>query len=203
MDEKHLFVPKDLAALVGSRLCHDLTSPIGAIGNGLELLGMTGIAQTPEMSLIADAVHDANARIRFFRLAFGAASNEHHVPAREITEILEALYSKSRLKINWLPDYDLTRLDTKLGFLMINCAESALPMGGTVTMALTDGRWRLTAQGARLNIDPLVWQSLEDPMASPDLRPAHVQFALLHQEAERHGRSLRYRAEDTTLEMTG
>ena len=39
----------DLAALVGSRICHDLISPIGAIGNGVELLMMEGAAKGPEM----------------------------------------------------------------------------------------------------------------------------------------------------------
>ncbi len=54
----------DLAALIGSRICHDLISPIGAIGNGLELLSMAG-AGGPEVALISDSVSNANARIRF------------------------------------------------------------------------------------------------------------------------------------------
>ena len=43
----------NIAALIGSRICHDLISPIGAINNGLELLTMTGVAQSPELALIA------------------------------------------------------------------------------------------------------------------------------------------------------
>jgi hypothetical protein len=35
----------DIAALIGSRICHDLISPIGAIGNGVELLMMDGAAK--------------------------------------------------------------------------------------------------------------------------------------------------------------
>ena len=61
----------DLAALLGSRICHDLISPIGAIGNGVELLMMEGGTPSPELVLIAESVAAANARIRFFRLAFG------------------------------------------------------------------------------------------------------------------------------------
>ena len=59
----------NLAALIGSRICHDLISPIGAINNGLELLGMTGSSEGPELQLITDSVGSATARIRFFRIA--------------------------------------------------------------------------------------------------------------------------------------
>ncbi len=62
----------DLAALVGSRICHDLISPIGAIGNGVELVLLDAAVGGPEVTLIADSVSHANARIRFFRIAFGA-----------------------------------------------------------------------------------------------------------------------------------
>ena len=63
----------NLSALIGSRICHDLISPIGAINNGLELLGMSGNTPGPEMELIHDSVGNASARIRYFRVAFGAA----------------------------------------------------------------------------------------------------------------------------------
>src|ERR1044071_6387407 len=65
----------DLASLLCSRLCHDLMSPVGALNNGIELLGDE---QDPDMrerclELLADsAVATAN-KLKFFRLAFGAA----------------------------------------------------------------------------------------------------------------------------------
>jgi len=62
----------DLAALIGSRICHDLISPIGAINNGLELLGMSGQTGGAELDLISQSVENASARIRFFRIAYGA-----------------------------------------------------------------------------------------------------------------------------------
>ena len=66
----------NIAALIGSRICHDLISPIGAINNGLELLEMTGTSSGPEMELISESVGNASARIRFFRIAYGAASDQ-------------------------------------------------------------------------------------------------------------------------------
>ena len=61
----------ELNDLIGSRICHDLISPLGAIGNGVELLTMSGMTEVPEMTLISESVENANARIRFFRIAFG------------------------------------------------------------------------------------------------------------------------------------
>jgi len=56
----------ELSALLGSRLCHDLISPIGAISNGMQLLEMT-TSPTPEVELIRQSVDNVNARIRYFR----------------------------------------------------------------------------------------------------------------------------------------
>ncbi|CRK74395.1 hypothetical protein [Nereida ignava] len=56
--------PLDLSALVGSRICHDLISPLGAIANGVELMALTGAEQTPEMLLIAESVEAAVTKVR-------------------------------------------------------------------------------------------------------------------------------------------
>ena len=62
----------NLAALIGSRICHDLISPIGAINNGLELLGMSGGNSSPEMDLIQESVGNASARIRATQATLGS-----------------------------------------------------------------------------------------------------------------------------------
>ena len=78
----------DLAALIASRICHDLISPIGAIGNGVELLAMEPGGTLPEMALISESVANANDRIRFFRICFGrgwrAPSLRHKIVLRSI-----------------------------------------------------------------------------------------------------------------------
>jgi len=53
---------RDLTALIGSRICHDLISPLGAIGNGVELLQLSGMGDSPEMALISESVTNANLR---------------------------------------------------------------------------------------------------------------------------------------------
>ena len=121
---------QDLSALVASRLCHDLGNPLGAVSNGVELLQMSGMANSPEMALIADALRDTEARLRFFRIAYGAARPEQPISEREARNILSQMYGAGRLTVDWLLTGDLPRHHVKSAFLMIACAEAALPMGG-------------------------------------------------------------------------
>jgi len=94
---------KDIAALVGSRICHDLISPLGAIGNGVELLSLTSGETSAEMVLINESVANANARIRFFRIAYGATEMGQRVPRKEILSVLAASARGGRFTYFWHP----------------------------------------------------------------------------------------------------
>ncbi|MEM9757303.1 MAG: histidine phosphotransferase family protein [Pseudomonadota bacterium] len=189
MDDFHMPPSDDdVTALVGSRLCHDLISPLGAIGNGVELLQMTGDAFGPELALISDAVRDAQARIRFFRIAFGNAGPAGRVSPREIAEILGALYGPhGRLTVTWTPQADLPRRRAKSALLALACAETALPMGGAIRIDEGDGALQVTATGPRIVAEPDLWAVLDSGKALRPVDPAEVQFILLAQAAEAEG----------------
>lgn len=201
MEDRPIFPPEDVAALVGSRLCHDLVNPLGAIGNGVELLGMTGSTDGPEMALITDAVKDALARIRFFRVAFGAACADQMISRREIDDILSGLHATGRLRVTWTPTEAMPRLDVKLAFLMLNCAETALPMGGDITVTQDETGLHITAEGPRLTADRALWQLLEHPSETADVRPAEVQFLLLRDTAFAIGRGPQVSVGETGLDI--
>lgn len=175
----------DLAALLGSRICHDLISPIGAIGNGVELLMMDGTTPGPEIALISQSVSHANARIRFFRIAFGAASVDQRLGRAEIQSILADLTRGGRLTLDWQSPADLPRGEVKIAFLLILCLESALVQGGRLAVTCLGGRWRINAQAARLRIDTGLWEVLANPQATPDISPAQVHFPLAAEEIAR------------------
>ncbi len=179
----------DLTALLGSRICHDLISPLGAIGNGIELLMMSGAALGPEITLISESVSNANARIRFFRIAYGLASPGQTVARNEIRSILDDMTRGGRLGIDWQVGGDALRTDVKLAFLALQCMESALPHGGRVTVSRTEG-WVIEARGDRLKIGPDLWARLDGSGPGAEVAAAHVQFALLPEEARRNGRDL-------------
>lgn len=169
----------DITSLIGSRICHDLISPLGAIGNGLELLGMTLDVQGPEIVLIEDSVKNANARIRFFRIAFGHANEGQTIGRAEILSVLSGLAYGGRLSYVWQPEGDQDRRCVKIAFLVLLCLETALPLGGEVEITKTDDQWRLYAQGARVVVDPDLWENLQDGIDPENLTSALVQFGLL------------------------
>lgn len=188
-----------MAALVGSRICHDLISPIGAIANGVELMELApaggASSSGAELALISQSVDSANARIRFFRLAFGAAGDGSAVARPEVLSIIEALNGASRLRVDWQTGPDLPRGLVKLGFLAILAAESGLPYGGEVTVTTpAPGRMCLVARASRTRFDAALWSRLTDRSFGADpegLRPAEVQFALFPDEVRRQGRQPR------------
>ncbi|MBK5924048.1 histidine phosphotransferase family protein [Rhodovulum sulfidophilum] len=197
----------DLTALVGSRICHDLISPIGAIGNGMELLAMAaaethGEAPGEELALISDSVARANARIRMFRLAFGAAGEDTAVAGREVCEILADYFGGSRLSVTADPPASLSRSAAKTALLSVLCAETALPRGGRMALSWRDGRITLSAEAERMTLDPRLWAPLTDGQPSgDDLRPAEVQFALLPIALADLGRSLSLGHDETSLTL--
>lgn len=168
----------NLAALIGSRICHDLISPIGAITNGLELLELSGGAQGPELDLIADSVGNAGARIRFFRIAYGTAGNQQ-IGRPEIVSVLNDIERGGRLRIQWAPLDAQSRTQVRLAFLALQCCETAMPYGGQVRITSEDELWTVTGEADKLTPDPNLFDGLSNPDILPEITPALVQFALL------------------------
>lgn len=192
----------DLTALVGSRICHDLISPIGAIGNGVELLMMDGSSRGPEIALISESVANANARIRFFRVAFGAASAEQRIGRAEIAAVLSDVTRGGRLVIDWQSPPDLPRPEVKLAFLLIQCLETAMPFGGRITVAHQAAAWTLTGQADRLKVDADLWGLLSGRNPAPAITAAQVHFALVPEELRRHKRALTVATTETEISLT-
>jgi len=192
----------DLNALLGSRICHDLISPLGAIGNGIELLLMSGLSGAPEIALISESVENANARVRFFRIAFGAASDGQMTGRAEIVSILDGITKGGRLTIDWMPTGDCLRSEVKLVFLVLQCFETAMPFGGTVTVKTTDNGWAIKGRAERLKPDQSLWSAFDGDNPGDALNSSTVHFALASTMARLVGRSVQYSFGPTTLDVT-
>ncbi|MFT4706362.1 MAG: histidine phosphotransferase ChpT [Yoonia sp.] len=181
----------DLAALIGSRICHDLISPIGAIGNGVELLNMSAPAGgSPELNLIADSVHNANARIRFFRIAYGPASQANIIGRQEVLSVLTAAAESCRFTYVWQIENDQPRQIVRIAFLLLQCIETALPLGGEIQIVKDGESYVLTGSGPRLVVDPSLWEGLVNSDVQFDHKASQVQFALLPSVVSDAGRKL-------------
>lgn len=192
----------DVTSLLGSRICHDLISPLGAIGNGVELLSMSGAASTPEVALISESVDNANARIRFFRVAFGAAMTDATMSRGETVDILNDLTRSGRIAIDWDAGGTLRRGEVKLVFLMILCLESAMPWGGRIHVAGDDGNWTVTAASDRFKIDDALWSMLDGKSLNQALTAADVQFALVAGTAAMIGRTVEVTRTESEIRIT-
>ena len=195
-----------LASLIGSRICHDLVSPIGAISNGIELLSLSGpvlSGQSPEMQLLQSSCLNANARIRFFRIAFGSAGGGQHIPKPEVNAILSDLSQGARVSVRWDGDTATTRRIVQIGFLSAMCLENAIPRGGQIVLGNAAGRLTARATGPDIRIDPTLWQHLTTG-APLDATPNHVEFAMLRMllSDQGGGTRLSHTAEAVLLDLT-
>ncbi|MFQ6548041.1 histidine phosphotransferase family protein [Aestuariibius sp. 2305UL40-4] len=194
--------PSILLGQVGSRICHDLVSPLGAIANGLELLEMSGVAPSQELELIRDSVANANARIRFFRIAFGAAGDGQSVDPRELREILDLIEKGGRLRYRWDAVGEVTRTEARIVFLALLCLETALAFGGEISLARReDGTWRLLAEAPKLRYEAELWSTMAGPLGADVTAPGLVQFSLLPLLLSEAGRRLNIDQAETRILM--
>lgn len=180
----------NISTLVGSRICHDLISPLGAIANGIELMSMSGMAQSPEIALIAESIECANARVRFFRIAYGTTATEQRIGRAEIVSILTDMSKGARLSYDWSPSSDILRQDVRLLFLLCQCLESAMPYGGVIRIEESPNGFHLTGLSEKIKMAPQTWGVLQNPQLDTPVAASEVQFALAGQLLSERKRDL-------------
>jgi histidine phosphotransferase ChpT len=192
----------DIAALVGSRICHDLISPLGAIGNGVELMSLTDGNTDQEMALITESVENANARIRFFRISYGAASTDQMISRTEVMSVLSATARGGRFTYFWQVEDDQPRRDVRIAFLLLQCLETAFPAGGDISVTQKGGNWEVSGTATRINFDETLWDTLHSTRPKFDHTAAQVQFALLPMVISEARRKLEITATPTHVTAT-
>jgi len=128
----------DLAALLCSRVCHDLISPVGAIMNGLEVMEEGKDEETSKfaMDLIKKSAKTASAKLQFCRLAFGAAGSAGaQIDTGDAEKVTRGLMEDDKTKLGWnLPRVLLAKNRVKLLLNMMLLAAQAIPRGGQLTV---------------------------------------------------------------------
>lgn len=158
----------DLAALLCSRVCHDVISPVGAIVNGLEVLedekdeAMRGFAQ----DLIKKSAKQASARLQFARLAFGAAGSAGAaIDTGDAENVARGFIGDERTQLSWdMPRVLLPKNQVKLLLNLLVIAAGTIPRGGTIhvhgTVVDDRGTFTLSTQGPSARIPAHVEQLL-------------------------------------------
>jgi histidine phosphotransferase ChpT len=128
----------ELAALLCSRVCHDLISPVGAIVNGLEVLDDDPKDEDREfaLDLIRKSARTASARLQFCRLAFGAAGSAGaQIDLGDAQTMARGQMEDEKTKLTWnLPRLLLPKNRVKLLLNMLVIAQHTIPRGGMITV---------------------------------------------------------------------
>ncbi|MEI2299490.1 histidine phosphotransferase ChpT [Ensifer sp. MJa1] len=181
----------DLAALLCSRVCHDIISPVGAINNGLELLDEGG-ADADAMDLIRTSALNASVRLKFARLAFGASGSvgasidtgEAEKAAKDFAA------AEKKTEVNWHgPRAIIAKNRVKLLLNLFLIAYGAIPRGGSIDVTLEnpefDAVFTLVAKGRMMRVPPRLVELLsgtpEEAVDAHSIQPYYT--VLLGEEA--------------------
>ncbi|MFM9890260.1 MAG: histidine phosphotransferase family protein [Rickettsiales bacterium] len=154
-----------LAEMLATRLCHDLTGPIGAVNNGAEFLDEEGFdMQNEAIQLILSSAHEAVNRLQFYRQAYGRVGDAGEACLADKKKIASDFFSGTKVKLDW-PDSHTDAagvpLSQKMSRLLLNLmiiAGSSLIRGGTLSVRLQltdtgDKQLQFVATGETVKFD--------------------------------------------------
>jgi len=165
----HALEPLDLAALLCSRVCHDVISPVGAIVNGLEVLEEDKDESMREfaLDLIRKSAHTASARLQFCRLAFGAAGSAGAaIDTGDAEKVARGLIADDRTQLIWdAPRVFMPKNKVKLALNLCLIAAACIPRGGVMKVVIEgegdDTRMSVSVKGPNLKLASHVADLLE------------------------------------------
>jgi len=191
--------PVDFASLLCSRLCHDLLSPVGALNNGLELLADETDPAMRErcMELLAESARTSANKLKFFRLAFGAAGGfGDRVDVREARAAIEGLLADNkRIELGWLVEAgDMPKPAIKILLNLSLIAAEALARGGRLDIGGEENGGQLEIvvklEGPRIVLDPEIRRTLTEGSGSEGVTPRAAAAYLVHALAAQAGGSV-------------
>lgn len=200
----------DLAALLCSRLCHDMLSPVGALSNGVELLADEKDAEMRErcLELLEQSARVSADKLKFFRLAYGAAGGYGDaVPADEPRALVQALArGNGRVTLNWtVAAPSLAKPAVKVLLNLAAIGLDALPRGGTLDVGaeVRGGATEIVvrAAGGKIAFDEAIGHALEGRIPEDALTTRTAPAHMIRLLAEELGGGLQFALADDALVM--
>lgn len=194
----------DLAALLCSRVCHDVISPVGAINNGLELLD-EGAADADALDLIRTSALNASVRLKFARLAFGASGSVGaSIDTGEAEKAAkDYAIAEKKTEVSWTgPRAIIAKNRVKLLLNLFLVAYGGIPRGGSMDINLenpeTDARFTIAIKGRMMRVPPkfleILTGTMEEAVDAHSIQPYYT--VLL---AEECGMELKYVTADDKI----
>lgn len=138
-EQESMTQANDLSAILISRICHDLVSPIGAIVNGVDLVREIGGGDVDaELAMISQSSNRASGLLQYYRIAFGAASEDSEVSRNALRDQAISFIGSPRIVVEWAADNGphLKRPLSRLLYQMLMCARGLSGMRGVISVDL-------------------------------------------------------------------
>jgi len=189
-----------LSELISARICHDLISPVGAIGNGLELMSELGNA-SPELELVGQSAQSAQAKLKFFRVAFGAGGTSF-IGGPDAQRMVENMFAAGRISVVFSQGWGARehRL-VKLFYLLLLCIESSLPRGGTLAITPTRSGWNIVVENTPVAPPHDLWRAVTEGDNGDDVSAKTIQFSLARDSMITQSITVSARFSDTGLQL--
>ena len=161
--------PSALSALLCARICHDLISPVGALSTAIEILDDESNADmhSDALDLIRNSSKQANAKLKFLRLAFGASGSAPGIiGVSDLQKLSADMFAQGKAELDWqIVETGIEKSQARLLLNMIMIGVQAIPRGGKVTISqniAAQGQSQLivSATGPRARLDPAVERTL-------------------------------------------
>lgn len=181
---------------LASRICHDLISPVGAIGNGLELVEEMGIGDGNDeaIKLIAYSAAQAAAKLQAFRLAYGAGGRDPNIKPEDVQKAFGKLIAgDGKIRQGWDPFSPLgidakTPAFCKMLMLTLMCGAESLPRGGNIYADPgAENETLIRAEGQDATVRDGVESALKGGVNGDDMDPRLVHPAMAGLLATKYG----------------
>ncbi|OLY45937.1 histidine phosphotransferase ChpT [Bartonella apis] len=173
--------PADLAALLCSRICHDLISPVGAINNGVELYDESD-AQEDAIELIRMSAVNASSKLQFARIAFGAAGSAgSEIDSGDAETVAKNYMENEKGNLDWkAPRLLLPKNEVKLLLNLVLVANLSIPRGGDIVVEIGEENgkraFQLKVSGKMLRVPPKFLELYNGQVPEEPIDAHSVQF---------------------------
>ncbi|MFO1034380.1 MAG: histidine phosphotransferase family protein [Hyphomicrobiales bacterium] len=146
----------DLSALLCSRVCHDIISPVGAIANGLELMDdpdTDASMKATALDMVRSSAQTATAKLKLPHRLWCIGFRGAHIDLGEAGETAKAFIGEEKTKLDWqAPRENRPKAEVKLLLNMLLLGIAGIPRGGTVTVTVDGRSFKVSAKGERAKV---------------------------------------------------
>lgn len=202
--------PTTLSAMLCARICHDLISPVGALGTAIEILDDDSNVDMHEdaLALVRTSSRQASAKLKFLRIAFGAAGSAPGViPTAEVIKLSNDMFADSKPDLVWNIDSDgIDKNRARILMNLVMLAIQAAPRGGTVTVSRhgqgEEAKFVTVSEGPKVRLDAAVAKAIAGKVPEDGFDGRSIQPLYANLLARDIGGTIGASADETMIQFT-